>query len=51
MGDASGKGEDHFDLVAPGLARGLPTFCDKRLVEQLQVQKRFSILPASTMLR
>src|SRR4051812_11910331 len=29
MGDASGQGEDHFDLVAPGLARGLPTFCDK----------------------
>ncbi len=29
MGDASGKGDDHFDLVAPGLARGLPTFCDK----------------------
>mgnify|MGYP002631447218 CR=1 FL=1 len=29
MGDASGKGEDHFDLVAPGLSRGLPTFCDK----------------------
>lgn len=29
MGDASGYGEDHFDLVAPGLARGLPTFCDK----------------------
>jgi hypothetical protein len=29
MGDASGGGEDHFDLVAPGLARGLPTFCDK----------------------
>jgi hypothetical protein len=29
LGDASGKGEDHFDLVAPGLARGLPTFCDK----------------------
>ncbi len=29
MGDASGHGEDHFDLVAPGLARGLPTFCDK----------------------
>lgn len=29
MGDASGKGEDHFDLVAPGLAKGLPTFCDK----------------------
>lgn len=29
MGDASGKGEDHFELVAPGLARGLPTFCDK----------------------
>lgn len=29
LGDASGKGEDHFDLVAPGLERGLPTFCDK----------------------
>ena len=29
MGDASGLGEDHFDLVAPGLERGLPTFCDK----------------------
>lgn len=29
LGDASGKGEDHFDLIAPGLARGLPTFCDK----------------------
>lgn len=29
LGDASGFGEDHFDLVAPGLARGLPTFCDK----------------------
>jgi predicted dehydrogenase len=29
MGDASGYGEDHFDLVAPGLRKGLPTFCDK----------------------
>jgi len=29
LGDASGGGEDHFDLVAPGLSRGLPTFCDK----------------------
>lgn len=29
MGDASGYGEDHFDLVAPGLEKGLPTFCDK----------------------
>lgn len=29
MGDASGRGEDHFDLVAPGLKKGLPTFCDK----------------------
>ena len=29
MGDASGKGDDHFDLVAPCLAKGLPTFCDK----------------------
>ena len=29
MGDASGFGEDHFELVAPGLQKGLPTFCDK----------------------
>jgi predicted dehydrogenase len=29
VGDASGFGEDHFDLCAPGLARGMPTFCDK----------------------
>jgi predicted dehydrogenase len=29
MGDASGYGEDHFDLVAPGLSKGLPTYCDK----------------------
>ncbi|MDG2358944.1 MAG: Gfo/Idh/MocA family oxidoreductase [Planctomycetaceae bacterium] len=29
LGDASGTGDDHFDLVAPGLEKGLPTFCDK----------------------
>jgi hypothetical protein len=29
LGDASGKGDDHFELVAPALRRGLPTFCDK----------------------
>ncbi len=29
LGDASGFGEDHFDLIAPALERGLPTFCDK----------------------
>jgi predicted dehydrogenase len=29
LGDASGYGDDHFDLVAPGLRKGLPTFCDK----------------------
>jgi len=29
LGDASGFGEDHFDLIAPALTRGLPTFCDK----------------------
>jgi predicted dehydrogenase len=29
LGDASGTGSDHFDLVAPGLEKGLPTFCDK----------------------
>ncbi len=29
LGDASGRGEDHLELVAPGLQRRLPTFCDK----------------------
>lgn len=29
LGDASGFGDDHFDLVAPALEKGLPTFCDK----------------------
>jgi predicted dehydrogenase len=29
LGDASGFGEDHLDLVGPALERGLPTFCDK----------------------
>lgn len=33
LGDASGTGDDHFDLIAPGLARGLPTFCDKPIGE------------------
>lgn len=29
LGDASGKGEDHYDLIAPALRRKRPTFCDK----------------------
>ncbi len=29
LGDAVGFGEEDFDLLAPALARGLPTFCDK----------------------
>ncbi|MBI2808781.1 MAG: Gfo/Idh/MocA family oxidoreductase [Planctomycetes bacterium] len=29
LGDASGQGNDHFDLIAPALRRGLPVFCDK----------------------
>ena len=29
LGDASGFGEDHFDLIAPALEKGLPVFCDK----------------------
>lgn len=36
LGDASGKGEDHFDLIAPALAKGLPTFCDKPIGETVQ---------------
>lgn len=33
LGDASGTGDDLFDLIAPGLAKGLPTFCDKPIGE------------------
>jgi hypothetical protein len=29
LGDASGRGEDHFDLIAPALEKGLPCFVDK----------------------
>ena len=29
LGDASGVGDDHFDLIAPALEKGLPCFCDK----------------------
>lgn len=33
LGDASGIGDDHFDLLAPALAKGLPAFCDKPIGE------------------
>jgi predicted dehydrogenase len=33
LGDASGTGDDHFDLLAPALTKGLPTFCDKPIGE------------------
>lgn len=29
LGDASGYGEDHYDLIAPALEKSLPSFCDK----------------------
>ncbi len=35
LGDASGFGEDHFDMIAPALERGLPTFCDKPIGETI----------------
>lgn len=40
LGDASGFGEDHFDLIAPGLAKGLPTFCDKPIGETVAGVKK-----------
>jgi predicted dehydrogenase len=36
LGDASGTGDDHFDLIAPALVRGLPTFCDKPIGGSVQ---------------
>jgi predicted dehydrogenase len=29
LGDASGRGEDHLELLGPALEKGLPCFCDK----------------------
>jgi predicted dehydrogenase len=40
VGDAVGWGEDHFDLCAPGLAKGLPTFCDKPIGGSVAETKR-----------
>lgn len=40
LGDASGLGEDHYDLVAPGLRKGLPTFCDKPIGASVAGTKR-----------
>jgi hypothetical protein len=31
LGDDTGNGDDHHDLIAPFLEAGLPTFCDKPL--------------------
>lgn len=33
LGDAGGIGDDHFDLIAPALEKGLPVFCDKPIGE------------------
>lgn len=59
MGDASGRGEDHYDLVAPGLEKGLPIFCDKPIggtVEQTRkilqlAQKHRAPLMSSSLYR
>lgn len=40
LGDASGTGDDHFDLIAPALAKGLPTFCDKPIGETVAGVKK-----------
>lgn len=40
LGDASGYGDDHYDLCAPGLEKGLPTFCDKPIGETPQGTKK-----------
>ncbi|MFT5469800.1 MAG: putative dehydrogenase [Verrucomicrobiales bacterium] len=36
LGDASGTGDDHFDLIAPALEKGLPTFCDKPIGQTVE---------------
>ena len=40
LGDASGTGSDHFDLVAPALRKGLPTFCDKPIGRTVEGTRR-----------
>lgn len=40
LGDASGLGDDHFDLLAPAIEKGLPIFCDKPVgADVAQVKK------------
>ncbi|NBT63600.1 MAG: hypothetical protein EBT02_17745, partial [Planctomycetia bacterium] len=40
LGDASGYGDDHFELLAPCLQAGLPTFCDKPIGETVAGTKK-----------
>jgi predicted dehydrogenase len=40
LGDANSTGTDHYDLVAPGLTRGLPTFCDKPIGGSIEGTRR-----------
>ena len=40
LGDASGYGDDHFELLAPCLQAGLPTFCDKPIGETVLGTKK-----------
>lgn len=40
LGDANSMGQGHFELIAPGLAKGLPTFCDKPIGGSVQGTKK-----------
>lgn len=59
LGDASGHGEDHYDLIAPALERGLPTFCDKPIGGTVEgtrkilefAKKRGALLMSSSIFR
>jgi predicted dehydrogenase len=48
LGDASGKGEDHYDLIAPALRKGLPTFCDKPIGKTVDGTRKILELAKAT---
>ncbi len=48
LGDASGKGNDHYELIEAALKKGLPTFCDKPIGETVAGTRKILDLAKKT---
>lgn len=46
LADCNGDGSDHYQLAAPGIKKGVPTFIDKPFAETLQKARRIEALAA-----